>query len=138
MKRKLDLTSSDSYYASSSSGSDTINRWTGRPFSSRYHEILRKRKNLPVYEFKDELVRKVRDNQVIIVEGETGSGKVLENHFMYICFSFYYCVVCVDYSNPTISFGFASSSWTKIDCVYSASSSGCHVHFEESFRGNGC
>lgn len=50
------------------------NPWTLKPYSSRYYEILQKRKQLPVYEFKNALEAAVRDNQVVIVEGETGSG----------------------------------------------------------------
>lgn len=47
-------------------------------FSARYYDILKKRQALPVYEFKDELLRKVKENQTIIVEGETGSGKTTQ------------------------------------------------------------
>ena len=57
---------------------EDCNPWTGYDYSSRYYDILEKRKKLPVYEFKDELEQKVRDNQVIIVEGETGSGKTTQ------------------------------------------------------------
>lgn len=56
------------------SSSSSINPWTSRPYSSKYYEILQKRKQLPVYEFKNALEKAVRDNQVVIVEGETGSG----------------------------------------------------------------
>jgi pre-mRNA-splicing factor ATP-dependent RNA helicase DHX15/PRP43 len=88
MKRKLDLGDNSSSSSSSSSssrkaysssaaeGNASVSQWTGRPFSARYYEILKKRQMLPVYEFRDELIEKVSNNQVIIVEGETGSGKV--------------------------------------------------------------
>lgn len=56
------------------SSSSSVNPWTSRPYSSRYYEILKKREQLPVYEFKSALQKAVRDNQVVIVEGETGSG----------------------------------------------------------------
>ena len=68
MKRRLEIPMS-----SSLEGSE-INPWNARPFSNRYYEILKQRKNLPVYLFRDELVQKVRNHQVIVVEGETGSG----------------------------------------------------------------
>jgi hypothetical protein len=42
------------------------------PFSQRYYSILEKRYNLPVYQFKKELVDKVLENQCVVVEGETG------------------------------------------------------------------
>ena len=52
----------------------SMNPWTSTPYTSRYYEILSKRKQLPVYEFKSALEAAVRDNQVVIIEGETGSG----------------------------------------------------------------
>lgn len=55
-----------------------INWLTGKPYSSRYYEILSKRKLLPVYQYKAELEEKYQNNQVIVVEGETGSGKTTQ------------------------------------------------------------
>ena len=79
MKRKLDIGSGFAPPSSSSvKSSKGINEWTGLPFSSRYYDILQKREQLPVYEFKDELLLKVQQNQVIVVEGETGSGKTTQ------------------------------------------------------------
>ena len=81
MKRKIDFDISSMRAAaaepeaSSSSGANSsINPWTLRSYSSKYYEILQKRKQLPVYEFKDALEKAVKENQVVIVEGETGSG----------------------------------------------------------------
>ena len=54
------------------------NPLTGVPFSKRYYSILKERKKLPVYEFLDTLEEAVDKNQVIIVEGETGSGKTTQ------------------------------------------------------------
>lgn len=89
MKRKLDIGSvaSSSGYKESTGQTDCVdfikgnpntNPWTRRPYSSKYYDILTKRKQLPVYEFKDELEEKVKNNQVIVVEGETGSGKTTQ------------------------------------------------------------
>lgn len=50
------------------------NRWTGDLYSARYYSILETRTKLPVYQFKDKLLQTVRDNQIVVVEGETGSG----------------------------------------------------------------
>lgn len=36
------------------------------------------RKQLPVYQLKDELLQAIRDNQILIVVGETGSGKTTQ------------------------------------------------------------
>jgi len=81
MKRRLDTGSSTADYSmdtQSSKQAKSTNEWTGRSFSSKYYDILRKREMLPVYDFKEELLMKVRSNQAIIVEGETGSGKTTQ------------------------------------------------------------
>ena len=44
----------------------------------KYFKILEARKNLPVFARLDELEEAVDKNQVIIVEGETGSGKTTQ------------------------------------------------------------
>ena len=36
------------------------------------------RKSLPIYAYRDELLKAIKENQVIIVEGETGSGKTTQ------------------------------------------------------------
>ena len=54
------------------------NSLTGRPFSSNYRKVLATRKKLPVYQFLDDLLEKVRENQTVVVEGETGSGKTTQ------------------------------------------------------------
>ncbi|XP_052248840.1 LOW QUALITY PROTEIN: ATP-dependent RNA helicase DHX8-like [Dreissena polymorpha] len=40
--------------------------------------ILEQRQSLPIYKLKDELVKAVNDNQVLVVIGETGSGKTTQ------------------------------------------------------------
>ncbi|XP_078446487.1 putative pre-mRNA-splicing factor ATP-dependent RNA helicase DEAH3 isoform X1 [Wolffia australiana] len=54
------------------------NRWSGRPYSQRYFDILEKRKTLPVWLQKDEFLETVRANQTLILVGETGSGKTTQ------------------------------------------------------------
>ncbi|XP_068661015.1 probable pre-mRNA-splicing factor ATP-dependent RNA helicase DEAH2 isoform X3 [Aristolochia californica] len=54
------------------------NPWNGRPFSQRYFEILEKRKTLPVWQQKEEFVQTLRENQTLILVGETGSGKTTQ------------------------------------------------------------
>ena len=56
----------------------TTNPWTGQPFSENYRQILSKRLKLPVYLFRKELISTVTNNQVVVVEGETGSGKTTQ------------------------------------------------------------
>ncbi|KAL4222513.1 ATP-dependent RNA helicase dhx8 [Mactra antiquata] len=40
--------------------------------------ILEQRQSLPIYKLKDELVKAVHDNQILVVIGETGSGKTTQ------------------------------------------------------------
>jgi len=54
------------------------NPYTGRQYSKRYYEILEKRKTLPIYEHKQEFMDQVNNNQVVILVGETGSGKTTQ------------------------------------------------------------
>lgn len=41
-------------------------------------EIKKSRENLPIYPHREELLKAIRDNQVIIIDGETGSGKTTQ------------------------------------------------------------
>jgi pre-mRNA-splicing factor ATP-dependent RNA helicase DHX38/PRP16 len=43
-----------------------------------FETIQKQRRSLPAYHVKDDLLRMVRDNQVVIVIGETGSGKTTQ------------------------------------------------------------
>ncbi|GAB2282159.1 hypothetical protein Dimus_016712 [Dionaea muscipula] len=58
--------------------SPSINRWNGRVYSARYFEILEKRKSLPVWQQKDDFFKVLSANQIIILVGETGSGKTTQ------------------------------------------------------------
>lgn len=60
-----------------------INRWTLRPFSQRYFDILEKRKTLPVWHQKDEFLKTLKENQTLILVGETGSGKTTQVRLLY-------------------------------------------------------
>ena len=77
-KRKIDLVATASSLSSSDTVSTTINKWTGKMYSQRYYSILATRKKLPVYQFQDDLVKAVQENQFVVVEGETGSGKTTQ------------------------------------------------------------
>ena len=45
---------------------------------ARSKTIAEQRKFLPVYESRDELLHIIRENQVVVVVGETGSGKTTQ------------------------------------------------------------
>ena len=55
-----------------------MNPRTNRPYSSKYYDLLKQREELPVYKFKETLMSKILTNKVIIIEGETGSGKTTQ------------------------------------------------------------
>ena len=76
-KRKVDISGLEGGSAPSANGGET-NPWTGLPLSSRYYEILQKRKALPVYGFKEKFEDLIMKHQVLVVEGETGSGKTTQ------------------------------------------------------------
>ncbi|KAF7363989.1 putative pre-mRNA-splicing factor ATP-dependent RNA helicase prp43 [Mycena sanguinolenta] len=54
------------------------NTFTGKSYSSTYKTLLSHRKKLPVYEQMDEFCECFSNNQVMIVVGETGSGKTTQ------------------------------------------------------------
>ena len=45
---------------------------------SKHERILRGRKELPVFPYRDDFLKAVQDNKVLIVVGETGSGKTTQ------------------------------------------------------------
>lgn len=55
-----------------------INSYTGLPHSQRYHELLRKRLGLPVWEYKSDFMRLLNTHQCVVLVGETGSGKTTQ------------------------------------------------------------
>lgn len=59
-------------------GGGVINKYTGRPFSQRYHDILEKRKGLPVWQQRDDFIKIMNSHQTLVLVGETGSGKTTQ------------------------------------------------------------
>ena len=55
-----------------------VNPWNNRPFTPRYESIKTTRSRLPVYQFRSKLIDAITNNQVVVVEGETGSGKTTQ------------------------------------------------------------
>lgn len=41
-------------------------------------DIEETKKSLPIFPFRDELIEAIRKHQVLIIEGETGSGKTTQ------------------------------------------------------------
>ncbi|CAH0476075.1 unnamed protein product [Peronospora belbahrii] len=55
-----------------------LNPLTGAPFSLHYKTLLTQREKLPVHQFLHEIQDAMKQHQVIVVEGETGSGKTTQ------------------------------------------------------------
>lgn len=72
-KRRIDLSD-----AQEKKHKQEVNPWTNVGYSEKYYSILEKRLKLPVYQFKEKLLEAVDQNQIVVVEGETGSGKTTQ------------------------------------------------------------
>ncbi|GLB45409.1 putative P-loop containing nucleoside triphosphate hydrolase protein [Lyophyllum shimeji] len=55
-----------------------INPFTKQPLSAQYKRILEVRNKLPVYAKMDEFFQMFSENQIIVMVGETGSGKTTQ------------------------------------------------------------
>ena len=56
----------------------TVNPYTGRQYSKKYYDILQERKALPAFDAKDNILKLIEENQILIIQGETGSGKTTQ------------------------------------------------------------
>ncbi|KAL4542646.1 hypothetical protein Ndes2526B_g04600 [Nannochloris sp. 'desiccata'] len=59
-------------------GDQTVNPYTGRPYTKRYYDILAGRKGLPVWQARGDVVKMLASHQTVILVGETGSGKTTQ------------------------------------------------------------
>ncbi|KAL3184886.1 hypothetical protein MRX96_030780 [Rhipicephalus microplus] len=58
--------------------SQQLNALTGLPYSNRYYELFRKRIALPVWEYRDKFFQYLNNHQILVLVGETGSGKTTQ------------------------------------------------------------
>ncbi|KAF4346343.1 probable pre-mRNA-splicing factor ATP-dependent RNA helicase DEAH2 [Cannabis sativa] len=72
------ITKSNGGLMSNNTGNSLINRWNGKAYTPRYFHILEKRKTLPVWQQKEEFLQVLKANQILILVGETGSGKTTQ------------------------------------------------------------
>ena len=56
----------------------SVNPFNGQMFTERYFGILKQRRNLPVHQQRQEFLDWVRKHQMIVLVGETGSGKTTQ------------------------------------------------------------
>lgn len=62
------------------------NPFTNLPHTPRYYEILKKRLQLPVWEYRERFTEILMKNQSFVLVGETGSGKTTQVERQIICF----------------------------------------------------
>jgi len=55
-----------------------VNPFTQKPFSDRFQGILKKRLQLPVWEYRDDFIELTSKHQCLVLVGETGSGKTTQ------------------------------------------------------------
>ncbi|KAI0808125.1 pre-mRNA-splicing factor ATP-dependent RNA helicase PRP43 [Fomes fomentarius] len=63
-----------------------FNPFTRKPHTPQYKKILESRKKLPVFGQMEEFLRMFTDNQIIVMVGETGSGKTTQIP-QFVCYS---------------------------------------------------
>lgn len=66
---KLDYSPGDSHNLA------LFDRWNAKQKTSRQQQMIQERQSLPAWALKDAIIKAVNDHQVIIISGETGSGK---------------------------------------------------------------
>ncbi|XP_025418532.1 pre-mRNA-splicing factor ATP-dependent RNA helicase DHX15 isoform X3 [Sipha flava] len=66
------------YMKPTSSAQLQTNPYTNLPYTPKYFELLKKRIQLPVFEYKEEFMSLLKNNQCIVLVGETGSGKTTQ------------------------------------------------------------
>ena len=55
-----------------------INPLNNSPFSAHYYELLEKKEKLPTNDAKTNILKLIEENQIVIIQGETGSGKTTQ------------------------------------------------------------
>ncbi|KAH8083944.1 diphosphoinositol-pentakisphosphate kinase [Aureococcus anophagefferens] len=74
-KARLDLGGQAAMSAYGAPAASGLNPLTMRPWSGRYHSILAKRKELPVFGFLDRLLGAVKNNQTVVVEARRAAAR---------------------------------------------------------------
>ncbi|KAJ1912724.1 DEAH-box ATP-dependent RNA helicase prp43 [Tieghemiomyces parasiticus] len=55
-----------------------VNPFNGQRFSKRYRQILQARRNLPVAQQREQFLKLIHENQIVVLVGQTGSGKTTQ------------------------------------------------------------
>lgn len=68
------------------------------PSLTAHEKIIIGRKRLPIFAYREEFLEAVRDNKIIVVVGETGSGERLLLYSMFFKFRSAFWVFIQNYS----------------------------------------
>lgn len=69
----------DSQFVENKEEGEKLNPWNdNKPYSSRYYELRKFRKSLPAWSERKAFCKLVRKHQVVILVGDTGSGKTTQ------------------------------------------------------------
>ena len=71
-----------------------INKFTGKEYTEEYYKLLEKRKSLPVWSSKNTILDLVEKNRIVIIQGETGSGKTTQIPQFLLEAGYYGGIVC--------------------------------------------
>ena len=77
-----------------SSSEKHINKFTGKEYTEAYYKLLEKRKSLPVWSSKNKILDLVEKNRIVIIQGETGSGKTTQIPQFLLEAGYYGGIVC--------------------------------------------
>ena len=77
-----------------SSSEKQINKFTGKEYTEAYYKLLEKRKSLPVWSSKNKILDLVEKNRIVIIQGETGSGKTTQIPQFLLEAGYYGGIVC--------------------------------------------
>lgn len=118
-------------------GVPVINPLNGRMYTDKYRKIYEQRKKLPVWQHLDQLDKFIKSNQVVIVEGETGSGKTTQvrsqafdctRHHLHPCVTIDQVIQFADSTIPRACWLLQCRRWQDtIGRLYAAEASGSHV-----------
>jgi pre-mRNA-splicing factor ATP-dependent RNA helicase DHX15/PRP43 len=82
--RARDGDDADAAPPSSSIAASALNPLTNKPLSANYFTLARQREMLPIFEAKDTIKSMIVNHQIVLLVGETGSGKTTQLP-QYIC-----------------------------------------------------
>ena len=73
---------------------EKINKFTGQTYSDDYYKLLKKRMSLPVWSSRKQILELVEKNRIVIIQGETGSGKTTQIPQFLLDAGYYGGIVC--------------------------------------------